>query len=39
MREQDIFLTCHQNFKSFDSVVFEISLSPARKMSFLEKRV
>jgi len=34
MQKQDMFLTYYQNFKSFDSVVFEISLSLAQKMSF-----
>jgi len=36
---QDMFLTYYQNFKSFGSVVFEISLSSAQKMSFRVKRV
>jgi len=37
MQKQNMFLTYYQNFKSFGSVVFEIS--PARKMSFREKHV
>jgi len=32
-------LTYYQNFKSSFSVLSEISLSPARKISFREKRV
>jgi len=38
MQKQDMFLIYYQNFKSFGSIVFEISLSPIRKISFREKR-
>jgi len=34
---KDMFLTYYKNFRSFGSVVFVISLSLARKMSFQEK--